>query len=112
MISAPRPLWMRLRRGFRGTAVAIAPPVLRIALALPFIRSGLTRWDGFFSLSAGTLYLFEEQFKLHIFGSVYDMPWPDQTALLVAFAEIALPVLLLIGLATRLAAFGLLAMTA
>ncbi len=29
----------------------IAPPMLRIALALPFFRSGLTRWDGFLSLS-------------------------------------------------------------
>ncbi len=42
-------------------AAFLAPPVMRIALALPFLRSGLTRWDGFLSLSAGTVYLFEEQ---------------------------------------------------
>lgn len=88
-----------------------APPLLRLALALPFLRSGLTRWDGFLTLSFGTLYLFEEQFKLHIFGGVHDFPAPDTLALLVAIAEIALPVLLLIGLATRLAALGLLVMT-
>jgi len=35
---------------------AAAPPVLRVALALPFFRSGLTRWDSFLSLSAGTVY--------------------------------------------------------
>ena len=92
-------------------AGVVAPPLLRGALALPFLRSGLTRWDGFLSLSFGTIYLFEEQFKLHIFGGVYDFPAPDTLALLVAIAEIVLPVLLLLGLATRLAALALLAMT-
>ena len=92
-------------------ACLIAPPMLRIALALPFFRSGLTRWDGFLSLSAGTLYLFENQFKLHILGRVYDFPMPDQLALVVASAEILLPVMLVLGLATRSAALGLLIMT-
>ncbi len=92
-------------------AKLIAPPVLRVALALPFLRSGFTRWDGFLSLSPGTLYLFEEQFKLHLFGGVYDFPVPDQTAFLVAIAELVLPVLLLVGLGCRFAAFGLLVMT-
>lgn len=92
-------------------ATVVAPPVLRIALALPFLRSGLTRWDGFPTLSVGTLYLFEQQFKLHIFGGEYAFPAPDQVALLVATAEIVLPVLLILGLATRFTAFGLLVMT-
>jgi len=89
----------------------IAPPLLRIALALPFLRSGLTRWDGFLSLSLGTQFLFEEQFKLHIFGGEYALPAPDQLALATAIAEIVLPTLLIIGLGTRLAALGLLVMT-
>lgn len=55
---------------------AVAPPILRIALALPFFRSGLTRWDGFLSISAGTQFLFEEQFKLHILGGEYPFPRP------------------------------------
>ncbi len=92
-------------------AVLLAPPMMRIALALPFLRSGLTRWDGFLSPSAGTLYLFEEQFRLHVFGGLYSLPLPDQTAFLVGVAELALPTLLLLGLATRLAALGLLLMT-
>ncbi len=82
-----------------------------MALALPFLRSGLTRWDGFLSLSAGTQYLFEEQFRLHIFGGLYAFPTPDTLAYIVALAEIGLPALLLIGLATRFAALGLLIMT-
>lgn len=92
-------------------AMFAAPPVVRIALALPFLRSGMTRWDGFLTLSPGTIFLFEEQFKLHLFGRVVDFPAPDQLALLVAIAELVLPALLLAGLATRLAALGLLAMT-
>lgn len=88
----------------------IAPPLLRIALALPFFRSGLTRWDGFLSLSAGTIFLFENQFRLHVFGGAYGFPAPDAIALLVAIAEIVLPILLVLGLATRLAALALLAM--
>lgn len=89
----------------------IAPPMMRIALALPFLRSGLTRWDAFPSLSLGTIYLFEEQFRLHILGGEYTLPAPDQFALATAIAEIALPVLLIAGLGTRLSAFGLLLMT-
>ena len=88
-----------------------APPVLRIALAIPFIRSGLTRWDGFLSISPSTSYLFAEMFKLHIFGGEYAFPFPDVVAFLVGSAELALPALLIIGLATRYAALGLLVMT-
>lgn len=89
----------------------VAPPVMRIALALPFFRSGLTRWDGFLSLSPGTLFLFEEQFKLHIFGQEYAFPAPDQLAFLTGANEITLPILLIIGFGTRFAALGLLVMT-
>ena len=89
----------------------MAPPVVRIALALPFLRSGFTRWDGFLSISPGTDYLFEEQFKLHIFGGLYGFPAPDTLAFIVGLAEITLPALLLIGLATRFSALGLLIMT-
>lgn len=90
---------------------AVAPPVLRIALALPFFRSGLTRWDGFLSLAPSASYLFEEEFKLHIFGGEYGFPAPVVVAHLVSVAEIALPILLVLGLATRAAALGLLVMT-
>ncbi|MER9586181.1 DoxX family protein [Mesorhizobium sp. M0276] len=92
-------------------AYAVAPLVLRIALALPFFRSGLTKWDGFLSLSPAADFLFEEQFKLHIFGGVYDLPAPDTMAFLDGVAEIVLPILLLVGLATRFSALGLLVMT-
>jgi len=92
-------------------ACTVAQPMARIALALPFLRSGLTRWDGFLSLSPATLFLFENEFKLHVFGAAYAFPAPDMLALCVAVAEIVLPVLLILGLATRAAALALLVMT-
>ena len=92
-------------------AYVMAPPLLRIALAIPFFKSGLTKWDGFLSLSPAAAFLFEDEFKLHIFGSVYDLPAPALLAYFDGVAEIALPVLLVIGLATRFSAFGLLIMT-
>jgi putative oxidoreductase len=100
-----------LSHSLRSIAEVAAPPVLRIALALPFFRSGLTRWDGFLSLSQGTIYLFEEQFKLHIFGHLYPFPASLACAYLVGISEIVLPTLLVLGLATRFAAGGLLIMT-
>ncbi|EJL26611.1 putative membrane protein [Caulobacter sp. AP07] len=98
--------------GVAKLATRVAPPLMRLALALPFLRSGLTRWDGFLVLSPGTSYLFEDQFKLHVLGAEYGLPVPGQLAWLTACAEIALPVLLLVGLGTRFAALALLTMTA
>ena len=92
-------------------AAAIAPPILRIALAVPFFRSGLTRWDGFLSLSPSAAYLFQEEFKLHLFGGAYGFPAPLVVAHLVGSAEIVLPILLVLGLGTRFTALGLLIMT-
>lgn len=98
-------------RQLQNLALWLAPPLLRTALALPFLRSGLTRWDGWLSLSASTQYLFEAQFKLHVLGAQFDFPAPGVFAPLVACAEIVLPIALILGLATRLVALALLFMT-
>jgi len=112
MFDIPIARWVIVLLGqLTRAALFVAPPIVRIALALPFLRSGMTRWDGFLTLTPGTIYLFEEQFKLHLFGNAVDLPAPDQLAFLVAMAELVLPILLLAGLATRFAALGLLAMT-
>lgn len=92
-------------------AQVVAPPVLRIALAVPFFKSGLTKWDGFLSLSPAAEFLFEDEFKLHIFGQAYDFPLPTMVAYFDGIAEIVLPVLLVVGLATRFSALALLIMT-
>ena len=86
--------------------------VLRLALARPFFASGLTRWDGWFTLSFGTKILFSQEYKLHIFGAEIPFPAPELVATMASTAEIVLPILLAFGLLTRWAALGLLGMTA
>lgn len=99
--------------GRMAKAASVAAPLfLRVALALPFFKSGLTKWDGFLSLSPSADFLFEEEFKLHVFGRIYDLPAPDLIAFASASAEIVFPILLVLGLATRFSALGLLCMTA
>ena len=84
---------------------------LRFALAVPFWCSGMTKWDGFLTLSFGAKALFSDEYKLHIFGSEIPYPAPELMATLSAMAETCLPVLLVLGLGTRYAALGLLVMT-
>jgi putative oxidoreductase len=90
---------------------SLASLVLRFALAVPFYKSGLTKWNGFLQLSDTPLLLFTEEFKLHILGSEYAYPFPIAAAWGSSLAEIILPILLVIGLGTRLAAIGILVMT-
>jgi putative oxidoreductase len=85
--------------------------ILRLALARPFFASGLTRWDGWFTLSFGAKILFEQEYKLHIFGAEIGFPAPDLVATMASTAEIVLPILLAFGFLTRWAALGLLVMT-
>jgi putative oxidoreductase len=101
---------MNLAR-LRSIGQNIAPLVLRIALAVPFWRSGLTKWDGFLHLSDSARYLFAEEFRLHVFGREVPYPVPALFAHLSGIAEICLPVLLVLGLGTRFAAAGIIGMT-
>jgi putative oxidoreductase len=95
---------------------AIARPsltqlALRFGLAVPFWRSGINKWDGFLQLNDVAVLLFSSEFKLHLPGGLYAFPAPGVMAFAAGSAEILLPILLVLGLATRLAALGLLAMT-
>jgi putative oxidoreductase len=96
---------------FAPRLAPMAQLALRFALAIPFFRSGLTRWDGFGQLSDSTLYLFREEFRLHLFGAEMPYPAPALFAHAAGIAELLLPLLLVLGLGTRVAAMGLLAMT-
>lgn len=95
---------------------AIAQPsltqfVLRFGLVVPFWRSGVNKWDGFLQLNDVAVLLFTTEFKLHLPGGPYAFPAPGVMAFAAGSAEILLPILLVFGLATRLAALGLLLMT-
>jgi putative oxidoreductase len=84
---------------------------LRFGLAVPFFKSGLTKWDGIGKLSDSAITLFEEEFKFHILGKIYDYPFPKIMAYGAGVAEILFPILLALGLFGRLAAFALFVMT-
>jgi len=90
----------------------------RTALAGVFWRSGQTKIEGLaidlFSgqiefgwprLSDSAVFLFREEYRLPLIP-------PEWGALLAAWGEHLLPLLLLVGLGTRFAALGLLGMTA
>ena len=95
---------------------AIASLALRFGLAVPFFLSGLTRWDAPFEVSFVTFYLFESEFTLDLLARIGlaeeapNLPFPTLLSWGAAFAEIILPIALIIGFATRLSALGLLAM--
>lgn len=95
---------------------AIAVPsvvqlVLRIALAVPFWRSGVLKWGGFLRLNDTAVTLFSDEFMLHLPGGPYHFPAPTVMAFLSGCGEITFPILLVLGLGTRFAGLGLLFMT-
>jgi putative oxidoreductase len=90
----------------------------RFSIAAVFWKSGQTKIEGFAldlvggmatigipKLSENAVTLFKEEYKLPLIG-------PETGALLAATAEHVLAALILIGLATRFSALGLLVMTA
>jgi putative oxidoreductase len=85
--------------------------VMRVALAVPFWRSGILKWDGFLRLNDTAVTLFSDEFMLHLPGGPYHYPAPTAMAFLSGTGEILFPVLLVLGLGTRFAALGLLFMT-
>lgn len=86
--------------------------VIRFALAVPFWRSGILKWDGFLQLNDTAVDLFSQEFMLHLPGGPYPFPAPALMAFVSGCGEIIFPTLLVLGLATRFAGLGLLFMTA
>ncbi len=95
----------RVRAKFSELLSPLALFALRLPVAVVFWRSGRTRVDGWniFEISENQAFLFEYEFSL---------PLPVLMAHLTAMAEHILPVLLVLGLFTRLGALGMLTMTA
>jgi putative oxidoreductase len=91
---------------------SLAQLLLRVALAVPFWRSGILKWDGFLQLKDTTISLFTDEFMLHLPGGPYPFPAPALMAFLSGCGEITFPILLVLGFATRFAGLGLLFMTA
>jgi len=78
--------------------------VARFAIAGVFLMSGRTKVEGFLTLTDSTYELFRTEYKLPL------VP-PEIAAHMAAYAEHLFPVLLILGLFSRLSAFALLGMT-
>lgn len=79
--------------------------VARLGIAAVFFLSGRTKVDGWLTVSDGAHALFRDEYRLPL------LP-PELAAHLAAYAEHLFPVLLVLGLLTRLSALALLGMTA
>ena len=77
----------------------------RVAVGAIFFLSGRTKVDGFLTVNDSAYTLFREDYKVPL------LP-PEFAAHLATYAEHLLPVLLVLGLFTRLSALALLGMTA
>lgn len=94
----------RLNSLFDGIPSDLVLLCLRVFPALVFWQSGRTKVEGF-QIRDTTWFLFENEFALPLIP-------PDVAAVLATAAEHLLPVLMILGLMTRLSALGLLTMTA
>lgn len=85
-------------------AEAIILLLSRLALAGIFWRSGRTKVveGSWLQVSDSAIFLFDEE---------YHMPYPEITATIATYAEHLLPILITLGLFTRVGAAGLLVMT-
>lgn len=78
--------------------------VARMAIASTFFLSGRTKVEGFLSITPSTYDLFQSEYALPLVS-----PW--LAAHLATYAEHLFPLLLVLGLLTRLSALALLGMT-
>jgi len=92
----------RLGQWFSHDLIALAA---RFGIAGTFWLSGRTKVEGTLSVSENAVALFEEEYRLPL------LP-PELAAHIATYAEHLFPILLVLGLATRMSALALLGMTA
>ena len=92
------------RRFAESIPYSLVALVARLAVASVFWRSARTKVEGIFEIKGNTFFLFQEEYKVPL------LP-PDLAAYFATYAEHIFSVLLVIGLASRLSALGLMIMT-
>jgi len=93
------------RRTAERIPYSLVALLARVAAASVFWRSGQTKVDGFLHIKDTTFFLFREEYMVPL------LP-PDVAAYLTTVCEHVFSVCLVIGLASRLSALGLIVMTA
>ncbi len=78
--------------------------IVRVGIASVFFLSGRTKVEGALTVTDGTYFLFAEEYRVPLIPS-------DLAAQAATYAEHLFPILLVLGLATRLSALALLGMT-
>ncbi|MDN7181568.1 DoxX family protein [Caballeronia sp. SEWSISQ10-4 2] len=78
--------------------------VSRFAIAAIFFMSGRTKVSGILTITPGTYTLFRDEYKIPVIP-------PEIAAHISAYSEHFFPILLVLGLCTRLSALALLGMT-
>lgn len=97
--------WNRLADGLQHLLPdALLYLMVRVGIASVFFLSGRTKVEGLLSITPGTYELFRSEYALPL------LP-PELAAHLATYAEHLFPLLLVLGLATRLSALALLGMT-
>lgn len=100
-----RLLWNRSADALnRVISPALLSLLHRLAVAAIFFYSGRTKVDGFLTITDSTYALFHDEYKVPLLA-------PEIAAHLATYAEHLFPLLLLLGLFTRLSALALLGMT-
>lgn len=99
-------LWNRIADQLNGwISHAVLALTARVAVAAIFLYSARTKVDGLLTIKDTTYTLFAEEYKVPL------LP-PELAAHLATYAEHLFPMLLVLGLLTRLSALALLGMTA
>lgn len=103
------PLWRKPLNSFAGRAEHVLPLSLlllvqRLGIAAVFFMSGRTKVDGLLTVNESAFELFRYEYALPL------VP-PEAAAYAATYSEHLFPLLLAVGLFTRLSATALLAMT-
>lgn len=102
---SPRTLYNRLAAGAEAIPHSFLALIARFGIAGVFFFSGRTKVDGLLTVNDTAILLFTEEYRVPF------LP-PGVAAHFAAYAEHLFPLLLVLGLFTRLSALALLVMTA
>ena len=101
----PLPLYTRAAQSLNVIPTALVLLIARLGVAAVFFMSGRTKVDGILHITDSTYSLFETDYKLP-----FVPPWYAAHA--ATYSEHFFPILLVLGLFSRVGALGLFGMTA
>lgn len=103
-VSSPLPIYTRAAGLLDRISGSVLLLVARLGVASVFFLSGRTKVDGILHITDSTYYLFETDYRLPL------VP-PHIAAHMATYSEHFFPILLVLGLFSRVGALGLLGMT-